>query len=149
MGPQARRRPRPGLRADLAWVARPDPLIRPWSGTLALLPDLHLHQLGGHFPGSSVAHWTGDAAGRGVLLTGDTISTNPDRATTTILRSYPNRIPLSPTVVRRISTAVDGLAFDRLYDLFGATIDADARRAVRRSASRYAAWASGDLDHLT
>jgi hypothetical protein len=52
-------------------------------------------------------------------------------------------------VVERIAAAVEPLAFDRLYDNFGRTIDADAAGAVRRSAKRHAAWARGDCDALT
>ena len=135
--------------ANLEWVARPDPVIRPWAGTVEVLPGVTLVQLGGHFPGSAVVHWAAGAGGRGVLLGSDTIQTNPDRASVTFMRSFPNRIPLSPGVVARIATAVDGLPFDRLYDNFGATIDADARAVVRRSAERYAGWARGDFDRLT
>ncbi len=81
-------------------------------------------------------------SGRGVLLSSDTIHANPDRATVTFLRSYPNRIPLSPTVVERITSAAEQLAFDRLYDNFARSIDREASAAVRRSADRYIAWAA-------
>ncbi len=36
-----------------------------------------------------------------------------------------------------MTRGVETLAFDRLYDNFGDTIDADARAVVRRSADRY------------
>jgi hypothetical protein len=130
-------------------VARPDPATRAWRGSHELAPGLTLHQLGGHFEGSCVMHWAAGAGGRGVLLASDTIQTNPDRATVTFMRSFPNRIPLSPAVVRRLAGAVDGLAFDRLYDNFGGAIDSDAAGAVRRSTDRYAAWAAGEHDELT
>jgi hypothetical protein len=84
-----------------------------------------------------------------VLLVSDTIHANPDRATVTFLRSYPNRIPLSPAVVERLTRSVEALGFDRLYDNFGRTIDHDAAAAVRRSADRYNGWVRGDFDHLT
>jgi len=131
------------------WVARPDPAIRSWQGSHELAPGLTLLQLGGHFEGSAVIHWAQGAGGRGVLLASDTIQTNPDRETVTFMRSFPNRIPLSPAVVRRLAGALEGLAFDRLYDNFGGMIDTDASGAVRRSADRYAAWAGGDHDELT
>ena len=134
---------------DREWVRRPDPAIKTWSGRFDVAPGLTLHQLGGHYPGSSVVHWTAGANGHGVLLISDTIHVNPDRATVTFLRSYPNRIPLSPTVVERIAAAVGELPFDRAYDNFGRTIDADAGAAVQRSAERYSHWARGDFDHLT
>jgi hypothetical protein len=134
---------------DAGWVARQDPVIRTWKGPLELVPGITLHQPGGHFPGSAVAHWPAGAEGRGVLLGGDTVQANPDRTSTTMMRSYPNRIPLSAAVVERVTLALEELAFDRLYDNFGKTIDTDARAVLRRSSDRYIGWVSGDFDHLT
>lgn len=113
------------------------------------MPGLVLSQPGGHFPGSAVAHWAAGAGGNGVLLSGDTIQTNPDRASVTFMRSYPNRIPLSAGVVERITRAVEDFAFDRIYDNFGGTIHTEARATLRRSADRYIGWVRGDFDHLT
>ncbi|GAA5083625.1 MBL fold metallo-hydrolase [Nocardia iowensis] len=134
---------------DFEWIARPDPVIRPWSGQLDLLPGITLRQLGGHFPGSAVAHWAAGAGGKGVLFSADTIHANPDRKSVTFMRSYPNRIPLSPAVVERVTRAVEEFEFDRLYDNFGKIIDGDARATVRRSADRYIGWVRGDFDHMT
>jgi len=134
---------------DLERVARPDPVIEGWKGPYEVVPGLTLHQPGGHFPGSAVALWQAGAGGKGVLLSGDTIQANPDRASTTMMRSYPNRIPLSAGVVERVTRAVEELPFDRLYDNFGHTIDTDARTVVRWSADRYIGWVRGDFDHLT
>ena len=78
--------------ADVDWVRRPNPSIETWSRRYEVAPRLTIHQVGGHFPGSSVVHWTAGANGKGVLLVSDTIHANPDRATVTFLRSYPNRI---------------------------------------------------------
>jgi hypothetical protein len=135
--------------ADAEWVQRPDPVIETWSGRYDVAPGLSLHQIGGHFPGSSVVHWAAGAGGKGVLLVSDTIHANPDRTSVTFLRSYPNRIPLSPAVVQRITQGVSQLPFDRLYDNFGRPIEADAATAVSRSADRYSAWVRGDFDQLT
>jgi hypothetical protein len=134
---------------DRAWVARHDDVIRTWNGPHPVVPGVTLHQAGGHFPGSAVAHWSAGAEGRGVLLSGDTIQANPDRASTTMMRSYPNRIPLSAAVVERVTRAVESLAFDRLYDNFGHTIADDAKAVVQRSADRYIGWVRGDFDDLT
>lgn len=134
---------------DLEWVARPDPVIRPWTGKLEVAPGLTLVQLGGHFPGSAVAHWTAGADGNGVLFSSDTIQANPDRASVTFMRSYPNRIPLSARVVERVTQVAQAITFDRMYDNFGRTIDTDAHAAVRRSADRYIGWVRGDFDHFT
>ncbi|MFI6996672.1 MBL fold metallo-hydrolase [Nocardia sp. NPDC050175] len=135
--------------SDLQWIARPDPVIRPWSGRLDLLPGITVRQLGGHFQGSGVLHWAAGAEGRGVLFSADTIHANPDRKSVAFMRSYPNRIPLSPAVVERVTTTAEEFEFDRLYDNFGKIIDGDARAAIRRSADRHIGWVRGDFDHLT
>jgi hypothetical protein len=136
-------------RPNLDWVSRTGPAVRGHGDRHELAPGLTLQRFGGHFPGSTVLHWAAGAGGRGVLLSSDTIHANPDRATVTFLRSYPNRIPLSPAVVERIARAAEHSEFDRLYDNFGHGIDTDARAAVRRSADRYIAWVRGDHDDLT
>lgn len=135
--------------ADLDWVQRPDPAIKPWSGRYEVASGLTLHQIGGHFPGSSVVHWAAGAGEEGVLLVSDTIHANPDGATVTFLRSYPNRIPLSPAVVERVTRATTDLPFDRLYDNFGRTVETGAAAAVSQSADRYIGWVRGDFDQLT
>ncbi len=134
---------------NLAWVSRTGPAIREHGDRHEIAPGLTLHRFGGHFPGSTVLHWAAGAGGGGVLLSSDTIHANPDRATVTFLRSYPNRIPLSPAVVERIAGAAQQLSFDRLYDNFARGIDTDASAAVRQSADRYIAWVRGDHDDLT
>ncbi|HEV6951669.1 MAG TPA: hydrolase [Promicromonospora sp.] len=135
--------------ADAGWLARTDDAVETWSGDREVLPGLTLTQPGGHFPGSVVAHWAPGADGRGVLLSGDTIFANPDRTTVSFMRSYPNLIPLSGAVVRRIADRVGRFTFDRLYSNFRATIPAGAREAVLRSAERHATWADGEHDDLT
>src|ERR1700730_7279907 len=135
--------------ADADWVMRPDPVIQLWSETLTLTSSLSVVQVGGHFPGSSVACWTEGAGGRGVLLTGDTIFPNPDRRTVGFLRSYPNRLPLSAAVVQRMAATLAPLHFDRIYGLYTNAIDTDGHEVVQRSAERHAAWVRGDHDHLT
>jgi glyoxylase-like metal-dependent hydrolase (beta-lactamase superfamily II) len=135
--------------ADARWVARPDPVIETWADDVEIMPGVTLTQPGGHFPGSAVVHWAGGAEGRGVLLTGDTIFPNPDRRSVSFMRSFPNRIPLSGAVVRRVARHVDAFAFDRLYGNFDNAISTDAKAVVRRSADRHADWTDGVFDHLT
>ena len=130
--------------ADRQWVRRPDPAIRLWSGELPVLPGVTLVQCGGHFTGSSVAHWAAGAAGRGALLTGDTIAIGADRASVGVLRSYVNRIPLPERDVRRILDRVAAWPYDRLYGAFSAIPDG-AGEIVRTSLERYVAWLRGDV----
>ncbi|WP_010539571.1 MBL fold metallo-hydrolase [Dietzia alimentaria] len=115
---------------------------------IEIVPGVHASQPGGHFPGSAVVHWTAPD-GRGVLFTGDTIGTVADPEWVTFMRSFPNWMPLSGAVVRRIAEHVSRYDFDRLYANFGGCVPRDARAVVHRSAERYAAWADGEYDHLT
>lgn len=133
----------------LEWVQRPDSAITSWSGRHEIAPGLVLHELGGHFRGSSLLHWAAGAGGRGVLLSSDTIHGNPDGKTVTFMRSYPNRIPLSAAVVARLAAGVTELEFERIYDNFGRGPSSDAAAAVQRSAERYIGWVRGDFDDLT
>lgn len=135
--------------ADADWVMRADPVIQWWSGALQVVPSVSIVQVGGHFPGSAVACWRDGAEGRGVLLAGDTIFPNRDGRTVGFMRSYPNLIPLSATVVQRMARTLDVLEFDRIYGLFVNVIDSDGKACVRRSAERYAAWVRGSYDDLT
>jgi glyoxylase-like metal-dependent hydrolase (beta-lactamase superfamily II) len=135
--------------ADAEWVMRADPLIQQWTDSLQLTPSLSVIRIGGHFPGSAVACWSGGADGRGVLLAGDTIFPNPDLRTVGFLRSYPNLLPLSAAVVQRMADTLSALRFDRIYGLFTNSVETDGQAAVRRSADRHIAWVCGDYDHLT
>src|SRR6266536_4398245 len=121
------------------WVMRPSERIAFWSGDLLKLPgDISVVRLGGHFPGSTVLHWTSGAGGRSVLLTGDTIYVVVDRNWVSFMYSYPNLIPLPASEVRRISDVVARYNFERLYGAWFHTVVAGAaKNAVLKSADRY------------
>jgi glyoxylase-like metal-dependent hydrolase (beta-lactamase superfamily II) len=133
---------------DREWVQRDDPAITTWRDSAEVLPGVELRRIGGHFPGSAVARFTG-ADGEGVLLAGDSVACTPDEHWISFMRSFPNKIPLSAAVVRTVTDRVLALDFDRLYDNFGGRVAADAQEWVGRSADRYIAWVRGDFDHLT
>ena len=130
--------------ADRHWVQREDPAIQSWMGEVEILPGVTLRTIGGHFPGSAIVHWD-----RGVVLSGDTVFPGPSQRWVTFQRSFPNDIPLSAAVVRRIADLVCDRPFDRLYGNLANVIPRDARDAVLRSADRYIGWVSGAFDHLT
>ncbi|WP_166996961.1 MBL fold metallo-hydrolase [Paramicrobacterium fandaimingii] len=134
--------------ADAGWLGNATAAVRTWSEPFDVLPGIRLDQIGGHFPGSTIAHWADSAADQGVLFAGDAIFPTPD-GNVTFLRSYPNRIPLSPAVIRRMADHVQQFSFDVLYNNFGACVPGDAAAIVQRSAERYIAWTSGANDHLT
>ena len=135
--------------ADRHWLGRNDPSVAYWSGSMTIAEGLTLHQTGGHFPGSAVAHWAAGAGGKGVLLTGDSVFPNPDRRTVAFMRSYPNRLPLSGAVALRIAAQLEELEFDRIYGNFNNVIATGAKTILHDSAQRHAAWTRGDFDALT
>jgi glyoxylase-like metal-dependent hydrolase (beta-lactamase superfamily II) len=133
--------------ADRRWIMRPDRHVQFWSGpTLNLTDDVTVLDLGGHFPGSTVLHWSNGANGKGVLLTGDTISVAADRDWCSFMYSYPNLIPLPAQMVRNITDALAPYAFERLYSAwFETVVPHDAKNAVNRSAERYIRALAGEF----
>ena len=132
--------------ADRAWVLRPDPAFTFWEGaTHRLAEGLTLVRCGGHFAGSTVLHWAAGAAGRGALLTGDTIQVVADRRYVSFMWSYVNLIPLSAAAVRAIVAAVAPFEYDRIYGgWWGAVVASEAQAAVARSAERYLQAIAGE-----
>ncbi len=125
--------------ADRGHVMRPDPVISYWDGKpRELVPGVTLIQCGGHFDGSSVLHWASGAGGKGVLLTGDSITVARDRRFVSFMTSYPNVIPMSPAKVRGIVDAVEPFSFERIYGgWWDSVVIENAKEAVRQSAERY------------
>ena len=123
---------------DAAWLMRPDPAVRTWSGELEVLPGLTLVQCGGHFPGSSVAHWAAGAEGRGAILAGDTIMVTPGEDRVSFVYSAPVRLPLAEPAVSGIVQALAAYDFDRIYGgWWSPAVRRDGKAVVQRSAARY------------
>src|SRR5574341_878227 len=125
--------------ADRQWVMRPDPAIVFWEGETRVLGEgLTLIRCGGHFEGGTVLHWAAGAEGRGALLSGDTVYVVTDRRYVSFMRSFPNLIPLPALAIRRVLTALEPFAYDRIYSAwFDRVLATGARAAVARSADRY------------
>jgi hypothetical protein len=123
---------------DAPWLRRPDPAVRTWSGTLEPLPGVTLVQCGGHFPGSSVAHWSAGAGGGGVIITGDTIMVTPGEDRVSFVYSAPVRLPLAEPGVRAIVGALQSFPFERIYGgWWSPAIRHDGKAVLQRSAERY------------
>jgi hypothetical protein len=131
--------------ADRAWVQRPSPRIEFFDDEVRPVPGLTVARIGGHFDGAAVLHWPAGSAGRGALLTGDTITVVQDRAWVSFMWSYPNLIPLDEATVAGIARRVERFPFDRVYGgWWGRVVLEDGAAAVRRSADRYVARMRGD-----
>jgi len=125
--------------ADGQWVQYRSPGLTLWEGSSReILPGVSLINTGGHFEGSTALHWAGGQGGRGVLLTGDSLTVVMDRRYLSFMYSYPNLIPLSEAAVRRIADSVRPFAFDKIYGGWdGRDVQSAGKDAVERSAERY------------
>jgi hypothetical protein len=125
--------------ADARWVCRPDPAVTFWAGETHPIADgLTLIRCGGHFEGGTILHWAPGAGGRGALLVGDIVKVGMDRASVSVMRSYPNLIPVGPSAIRKVRDALAPLSYDRMYGAWtGHQIETDAKTAVERSLRRY------------
>lgn len=125
--------------ADAAHLRRPDPCVTFWAGdTHPLVDGLTLVRTGGHFEGSTLLHWAAGAEGRGVLLASDTVKVGWDRRSVSVMRSYPNLIPVGPSVLSRIEAQLSRLSYDRIYGAWpGHHILEGAQAVVTRSFERY------------
>ena len=126
--------------ADRDWVQRPSPNLRHWGGDVNRLSDtVTLHHCPGHFPGSSVLHWTAAPGGRNALLAGDSVHVAQSRQHVSFVHSVPNHLPMHPDDVDGIRRRLDGLAIDDIYGFtWGLNIIGDGRAALDRSFDRYA-----------
>jgi Reverse transcriptase-like len=127
--------------ADQEWVQFRSPGLRLWDGDAReIAPGLTLINTGGHFAGAAVLHWAAGAGGRGVLLTGDSITVVQDRRWVSFMYSFPNLIPLSDAEVRHIVDVVRPFPYERIYSAWEGRVTAtDGPASLERSAARYLA----------
>lgn len=128
--------------ADAAHVRRPDPSITYWAGdTYPIVDGLTIVRTGGHFEGSSLLHWARGAGGHGVLLGSDTVKVGWDRKSVSVMRSYPNLIPVGPSALRHIEAQLAPLSYDRIYGAWpGHHVVEGAKAVVKMSFERYRQW---------
>ncbi|EFJ17914.1 hypothetical protein SELMODRAFT_420697 [Selaginella moellendorffii] len=88
---------------DKKWVVYQHENVKFWKGkTFQLWEGLTLLHLGGHFAGAQILHWSHGAQERGVLFTRDILLVGMDNKTVSIMRSYPNYVPLLSSHAKRI-----------------------------------------------
>ena len=133
--------------ADAQWIQRPSDRIEFYDTGAEVVTGVTVARIGGHFDGASVVHWAAGSEGRGVLLTGDTITVVQDREWVSFMWSYPNLIPLDAATVNGIAQSVERFDFDRIYGgWWGRVVTADGPAAIRRSADRYIARLRGGAE---
>lgn len=124
--------------ADRAWVRRASPHVRWWDGArLELGGTLSLVHTGGHFPGSTAAHWAA-APGGPLLCPGDSPQVAADRRHLSFMHSYPNQHPLRTSEVLALRRRLEGLPVERIHGFtWGRNIPGDGRAALERSFERH------------
>jgi glyoxylase-like metal-dependent hydrolase (beta-lactamase superfamily II)/DNA-directed RNA polymerase subunit RPC12/RpoP len=128
---------------DAEWIMRKDPSQELMVGdTKELLPGLTVVRIGGHYPGGTVLHWD---RGPGLLLCGDILQVTPDRKFISVLRSYPNMLPVSGPAMERIEKTLAPFQYDAVYGAFtGREIVSGGKDAVAVSIKRYLDAIRGD-----
>jgi len=100
---------------DAAHIMVKGPHIRLWQGNeLDLWDGMKLLLIGGHFEGSSILH-VPFLSKDGAILCGDTLFLSPSKKHFSVLRSYPNRIPLSQQEMQRVRERFNSISFDSFY----------------------------------
>jgi glyoxylase-like metal-dependent hydrolase (beta-lactamase superfamily II) len=128
---------------DREWIMRKHHSQTLMEGdTLEILHGVTVIRCGGHYPGGTVLHWD---KGPGMLLCGDILQVTPDRKFISVLRSYPNMIPVSGPAIERIQKVLEPFQYDSVYGAFtGREIVKDGKSAVKVSFERYLAAIRGD-----
>lgn len=112
--------------------------IKLWEGEkLELWEGMRIMLIGGHFDGSSILH-VPFLSPEGSILCGDTLFLSPSKKHFSILRSYPNRIPLPLSEMKRLKDRFDDIPFDVFYGYEKSqNLDRDVKRIFTESMQRY------------
>lgn len=103
---------------DKSFIVQKSNYLHLWNSAKQTLWDgMTIHNIGGHFPGSSVLH-VPFLSEQGTLLSGDTLYLSPSKKHISAMHSYPNRIPLPHAELKSVKKKLDQLSFDRLYGFF-------------------------------
>lgn len=86
--------------------------IHLWKGEeLDLWEGIKILLIGGHFAGSSILH-VPFLTHEGTIICGDTLFLSPNKKHFSVFFSYPNRIPLPLSEMKRIKKRLDLISFD-------------------------------------
>jgi hypothetical protein len=124
--------------SDEQWILDKGENVKLWSGTEQLLWDgVKIINIGGHFTGSCVLHIP-SLSNEGTILCGDTMYLSPSKKHFAIMYSYPNRIPLPISEIKRIKGRFDEIRFDSIYGFYSyQNLVSDAKDVLNQSLERY------------
>ena len=114
--------------------------IKLWTGEERELWDgIKIILIGGHFAGSSILH-VPFLSNQGTILCGDTLFLSPSKKHFSVMRSYPNRMPLPLNEIRRIKKKMEGIPMDTFYGYIKTqNLETGVRQVFEESMQRYLA----------
>ena len=109
-----------------------------WEGNEnPLWDDLKLVNIGGHFDGSSVI-MIPSMSKNGTMLCGDTMYLSLSKKHFAIMYSYPNRIPLPISEIKRIKNRLTEISFDTVYGFYSyQNVSGNAKDILTASFEKY------------
>ena len=124
--------------ADKQWIFDKIEQVKFWSGfEKNLWNGIKIHNIGGHFAGSSILH-VPFLSPVGTILCGDTFFVSPNKKHIAVMHSYPNKIPLPISEVERVKERIMPIKFDTLHAWHDTqSIESDAKKILENSLARY------------
>jgi hypothetical protein len=125
---------------DAEYIMQNGEHIKLWKGEeLELWDGIKIMLIGGHFAGSSILH-VPFLSNDGAILCGDTIFLSPSKRHFSVMRSYPNRMPLPLSEIRRIKERMEYIPMDTFYGYIKTqNLDTDVKQIFDESMNRYLA----------
>lgn len=125
---------------DAPYIANFGNRVLLWEGNEKIVwDDLKLINIGGHFDGSSVMIIS-SMSKDGTMLTGDTMYLSLSKKHFAIMYSYPNRIPLPISEIKRIKERLNAISFDTIYGFYSyQNVIGNAKEILKISFERYLA----------
>jgi hypothetical protein len=125
---------------DAEHIVKKGEHINLWKGEeLELCDGIKIMLIGGHFAGSSILH-VPFLSKDGAILCGDTIFLSPSKKHFSLMRSYPNKIPLPLSEIRMIKKRMEGVPMDTFYGYIKTqNLDASVKQVFEESMERYLA----------
>ena len=126
--------------ADEQWIVNRGRNISLWTGAeKALWDGIRILNIGGHFPGSCILH-VPFLSPRGTIFCGDTLYLSPSKRHLAVMYSYPNRIPLPASEVKRVKQRLEEIPFDALYGFYSyQNLTENVKEILEKSLQRYLA----------
>ncbi len=123
---------------DQEWIVDKGKHVTLWSGDEKSLWDtMKLINIGGHFAGSSILH-VPFLSLKGTVLCGDTLYLSPSKKHFAVMYSYPNKIPLPLSELKRINKRFESITFDTIYGFYSyQNLSENTKEILKKSLEKY------------